>query len=315
MTEQKLKSNVLIVDDMEGSRNVMELMFRPYKVHITLASSGIEAVDLVKQGHMYQLILMDFMMPGMDGVEATRLIRSMGYPNTIVALTGNEEEGQEELFLHAGFDEYITKPINSKRLRELVSKYISVVDPIKQDSICIEERLRTDANFAQVMLRDFKRVLQVLEEYITDIREGKSKELTQVGISTHGVKSSLRTLEMFDLSEEAKQLEDACKCGDESYVQEHLPGFIERLREVVYRYEPSAADAEEVDQDSTHLLEQLRLIKEACESYDKKMAKQALANLRNMKWSKHTNDLLDSISSNLLSGDFEAIDEDISRHI
>jgi len=115
---------VLIVDDMETNLYVAMGLLKPYKLNIDTTMSGRETIDLIRSGQVYDVIFMDHMMPEMDGVEATKKIRDLGYENPIVALTANAVAGQEELFLKNGFDDFISKPIDIRQLNVVLNKLI-----------------------------------------------------------------------------------------------------------------------------------------------------------------------------------------------
>ncbi len=112
------EARVLIVDDVEVNIEIAEFMLEPYEVKIEKAYDGLEAVELADAEH-FDLILMDQMMPTMDGIEATRHIReldSLASKVPIVALTANAVQGMETKFREAGFDGFISKPIDAMQL-------------------------------------------------------------------------------------------------------------------------------------------------------------------------------------------------------
>lgn len=121
-------AKVLVVDDNFVNLKVAQGFLEPYKAQITLASSGFEALDYVKSGETYDIIFMDHMMPQMDGIEATRLIREIGTPYSmtvpIVALTANAIKGVEETFIEAGMNDFLAKPIEVKLLGGIMKKWI-----------------------------------------------------------------------------------------------------------------------------------------------------------------------------------------------
>jgi len=116
--------NVLVVDDVELNLFVAEAVLKPYNLHVEMVTSGIEAIEKVESGNTYDIIFMDHMMPGMDGVETTEKLREMGYKGAIVALTANALVGNEEMFTQHGFDHFISKPINIHDLDEVIYLYI-----------------------------------------------------------------------------------------------------------------------------------------------------------------------------------------------
>jgi len=117
--------NVLIVDDVEINLFVAEAVLKPYNLNIEMVTGGQAAIDKVESGKIYDIIFMDHMMPGLDGIETTEKLREMGYNGTIIALTANALVGNDVMFAAHGFDGFISKPIDIKDLDEIVGKYIT----------------------------------------------------------------------------------------------------------------------------------------------------------------------------------------------
>ena len=115
---------VLIVDDVEMNIYVARGLLAPYALQIDAVDSGFAAIQRIKDGNEYDIIFMDHMMPQMDGIEATKRIRDMGYSLPIVALTANAIAGQLDVFLKSGFDDFISKPIDIRQLNSVLNKFI-----------------------------------------------------------------------------------------------------------------------------------------------------------------------------------------------
>jgi len=96
----------------------------PYKMKVETVNSGFAALENVNSGKVYDIILMDHMMPGMDGIETTRKLRELGYRGAIVALTANAIVGNEEMFAQNGFDGFISKPIDIRVLDGILDKFV-----------------------------------------------------------------------------------------------------------------------------------------------------------------------------------------------
>jgi len=116
--------SLLAVDDMEINLEIVRGLLAPYKLHIDDSPSGRDAIEKIKQGKEYDIIFMDHMMPEMDGVEATKQIRALGYTKPIIALTANAVVGQAEIFISSGFDDFISKPIDMRQMDALLKKYL-----------------------------------------------------------------------------------------------------------------------------------------------------------------------------------------------
>jgi CheY-like chemotaxis protein/anti-sigma regulatory factor (Ser/Thr protein kinase) len=115
---------VLIVDDMEPNLYVAKGLLAPYGLTIDTSSNGPEAIEKIKSGQTFDLIFMDHYMPEMDGMEATQIIRSLGYKKPIVALTANALVGQDKVFMDNGFDGFVSKPIDMRQLNTALNKFI-----------------------------------------------------------------------------------------------------------------------------------------------------------------------------------------------
>jgi len=115
---------VLVVDDVELNLLVAKGMLEAYELNIGLCESGIDAIEKIKQGEVYDIIFMDHMMPEMGGIEATKILRDMGYNHPIVALTANAVKGQEEMFMNNGFSGFISKPIDIKVMNSYLVRFI-----------------------------------------------------------------------------------------------------------------------------------------------------------------------------------------------
>ena len=118
----------LIVDDVELNLFITKTMLSLYNLEADCVYSGKEAIDLIRETKIkYDIIFMDHMMPEMDGIEATRIIREeigseYAKKIPIVALTANALVGNEELFINNGFQEYLSKPMDSQKLDEVLKK-------------------------------------------------------------------------------------------------------------------------------------------------------------------------------------------------
>ncbi len=116
---------ILIVEDNANNRGLLWdiLVFHGYEVSV--ATDGQEGVTLARE-LMPDLILMDIQMPGMDGMTASAVLR--GDPATsslkIIALTSFAMQGDQEKFLAAGFNDYLSKPVNTRELPALIDRWI-----------------------------------------------------------------------------------------------------------------------------------------------------------------------------------------------
>ena len=117
---------ILIVDDVEINLMVAEGLLSSYEMTADTCLSGKEALSLVQEKN-YDLVLMDHMMPGMDGIETMAAIRALGgrfEKLPIIALTANAMSGMREVFLENGFDDFLSKPIEISKLDKLIEQWV-----------------------------------------------------------------------------------------------------------------------------------------------------------------------------------------------
>lgn len=117
---------ILIVEDNEPSNIYFEAALRKTKASLVWAKNGLEAVEIVKDTEQIDLILMDINMPKMDGIEATKIIKSLNPDIIIVVQTAFILSGEERMCQEAGCDEFITKPIRLKYLLDTINRYLAV---------------------------------------------------------------------------------------------------------------------------------------------------------------------------------------------
>ena len=123
-------ASVLVVDDNITNLDVAKGLMKPYKLkHIDCVTSGMQAVDMIRAEKVkYNAIFMDHMMPEMDGVEATALIREIGtdYARSVpvIACTANAITGSEQMYMGEGFQAFLSKPIEVSRLDEIIRRWV-----------------------------------------------------------------------------------------------------------------------------------------------------------------------------------------------
>jgi len=119
---------VLVVDDVEVNREVAACCLEPYEIKVDCIDNGYSAVQRIKDGTpVYDLVFMDHMMPGMDGIAATQAIREIGTDYAvsipIIALTANALAGNEKMFTDNGFQGFLAKPIETQKLDAVIHRW------------------------------------------------------------------------------------------------------------------------------------------------------------------------------------------------
>jgi len=310
---------VLVVDDVETNLYVAKGLMSPYGLSIDVSMSGLEAIERIRSGSVYDVIFMDHMMPKMDGIEAVKIIRNLGYKEPIVALTANALAGQAEIFFNNGFDGYISKPIDIRQLNSTLNKLVRD----KQPAAVIEEARRQKESLSnashyssfnrqliEFFLRDAKKSAAVLETvYINKGR--RSEDISMFIINVHGMKSALANIGKTELSEQAARLEQAGRDKNIKYIMSELPSFLELLYDVIHKLENEnnalKTDAGDDELNPQFLKEKLLAIRSSCAIYNKKAAKNILLELKEKSWPPSEAKLLSDISEYLLHSEFDEI--------
>ncbi|GHV71116.1 hypothetical protein AGMMS49928_21550 [Spirochaetia bacterium] len=258
-------ARLLVVDDIATNLKVAAGLMAPYRAAVETCLSGAEAVELVKRQE-YDIIFMDHMMPEMDGIETTALIRALDDPRLrkipIIALTANALSGMREMFLEKGFNDFLTKPIDVSRLDEIMEKWIP-----KEKWERGEEKAGGSSGFPKAAASDphslilpgvdvtkgiamtggtvegYKKVLSMFRKDAEDrlgLLQNPPEEsalplfVTQV----HALKSASGSIGAVELSALAARLEAAGKgalqgnTGDLALIDEALPAFAKGLAEL-----------------------------------------------------------------------------------
>jgi signal transduction histidine kinase/CheY-like chemotaxis protein len=321
--------SVLVVDDVSTNLYVAEGLLSLYQLKIETAGSGFEAIEKVESGRVYDVIFMDHMMPRMDGIEAMQKLRGLGYRGAIVALTANALVGNDEMFRQKGFDEFISKPINIRRLDEVLNKFIRDRHIEEAGKRTAEAAGSGELRLHGSIVKSRKPISCVMnpkllgffcqdaKEAIVTLRKtaecGDTKLFT---ITAHAMKSALANVGETEASTLAAALESVGRSGDVEYISANSGEFIRTLESLVDKFTRVVESAGSADnrgpddsgaaEDKHYLMEQLRLIKSACDRYDDDAAYAALDRLREKRWKPSTAESLEKIREALyVSSDFE----------
>lgn len=115
---------VLVVDDNKINLKLAERLLSQFNMNIKTAENGKECIDLVKD-NSYDIILLDHMMPELDGVATVHILRESGITTPVIALTANSYTGSKDNYIKEGFTDYLAKPIRYKDLYRLLAKYLT----------------------------------------------------------------------------------------------------------------------------------------------------------------------------------------------
>ncbi|MFT5661889.1 MAG: CheY-like chemotaxis protein [Sulfurimonas sp.] len=119
---------ILIVDDIVDNRTTIELLLEEFEdIETSQAKSGQEAIDMCKKEH-FDLIFMDIMMPNVDGITATKTIKSFDSNVMILALSALDDEESKHKMLESGAEDYMSKPIEDDLFHQRVKNYLQIVE-------------------------------------------------------------------------------------------------------------------------------------------------------------------------------------------
>ena len=303
--------SVLVVDDVESNIYVSKGMLAPYGLKIESVDSGYAAIEKIKEGYNYDLIFMDHMMPKMDGIEAVKIIREMGYGGNIIALTANALIGRAEMFMSKGFNGFISKPIDSRELNLVLNDFIRNRQPheIVEAARKLQREGKTDSmseaekRLIIAIVNDSERALKIIEEMFLRINKLSEDDKKLFTVTVHGLKSAFMNIDESDLSAVAKKLEIAAK-DDINVLIKETPVLIEGLKSLISRYKHE--EDEITSDEAAFLREKLLIVKEACVKIDKDKVYNALETLIEKKeWPKHIYFVLDEIATHVLHGSYE----------
>ncbi|MDR0440534.1 MAG: response regulator [Candidatus Accumulibacter sp.] len=330
------KAEVLIVDDFLSNLLVAEGLLAPYGMRVYTCLNGREAVELVKK-RAFDLVLMDHMMPEMDGMEATRVIRNMNEERCrtlpIVALTANAVVGMKEKFLENGFDDFLAKPIDIAKLDAMMKKWLpadKIMDPpeivppspktgASETAVPEIEGVDVAAGIARIGGSQ-RRYLVLLETFRRDVEAGfallekepDKASLRSFTTATHALKGALANIGANELSQKAALLEKASRRADMPVIHANLALFRKELAalgarigeiSVFIRAEDGERHAhpeakEVLTQVLTHLQEALK-----AENFD--AADNALARLQALPLAQETREAVSEIEDLILMADIQ----------
>ena len=272
----------LVVDDNLTNLDLVKGILKMTQMQIDTAENGKEAVELVRK-NSYHIVLMDHMMPIMDGIEALQVMRKekLCEHTPIIVLTANVIQGAREGYLEAGFDDYLSKPIYSKDLFKMLKKYlpeelrsVSPKESVKKEEVSeqivkeqktLAERLpsldvETGLTYccnSEEFYRDILKSYYESNKYEDILKSYEMEDWDKYRILVHALKSTSLSIGAAELSEAAKQLEVAAKELNVDYIKEYHSGVMENYKNILSEVgaaledKPIEMEEEEVVEDNT----------------------------------------------------------------
>ena len=262
------EAHILVIDDNRMNIRVVEGLLRAYGVKVSYALSGQEGIDMLAS-KAYDLILLDHMMPGMDGVETFHHIRKkpdLYYKEIpIIALTANAIAGAREMFIKEGFNDFVAKPVESSVLQRTLKRHLPAdklktldeAERIQMQAKQEESTVAASTSTGELVIGDLDISKGIMYcgnqenylEILTSQRDNGKDIIEQAQslyekadwknyvIVVHGIKSSMMSIGAVKLSEMAKALEFAGKGEDYDFIRKEHAAMIkefERVMQILY---------------------------------------------------------------------------------
>ena len=334
------EATVLVVDDINTNLSVVKGLLQPYNMRVKLCKSGAEAIEAISV-EKFDVVFMDHMMPGMDGMEATSRIRALDTDDPyytkvpIIALTANAITGTEKMFLKNGFNDFLSKPIDTIKLDSILAKWLprekqmklvveSIADSIlwKHNADLAHLPILTIAGlnthkgigFSGGNIENYKQTLTIfyqdaqakIEQITTAL---KTDHLPLYVTYVHGLKSAAANIGAEELSEMAKTLEMAGNQEDLSFIQIHNPLFLSALEsllvniDIVLKPKVPVEYTEDIDPELFHA--ELAKLDEAIENLDPGAIDDAVAKLQSFTKAAVVGPGVEKIIQHLLIGQYD----------
>ena len=291
-------AKILVVDDTVMNLTVVKGLLKQTKIQVDTADSGFDCLKLVTK-NVYDIIFLDHRMPKMDGIETLQKMKklpdNLNTSTPVISLTANAISGAREEYISAGFNDYLTKPINSAKLEELIMKYLppdKIIDSNSNSAPVVEEKPADTLpewlnNVSGLNVKegvehcgDVESYLEALKVFANSVMSGADEigyycangDWKNYTTKVHALKSSARVIGATELSDRARRLEDA---GNSGYFNEILNdteqllklyiSYIEKLSPLV-EHEENNSDKPLIDSDE--LAEAFEAMREAAANFD-----------------------------------------------
>ena|GEM_PF-2668223 len=242
-------ARVLVAGDQQPDLDVAKTLLKGYGMQVDCISSGEKAIRLIRAGvARYSAIFMDHMMPGMDGIETTRIIREeigTRFAQTVPIIILSAENISDS----KGFDACVSKPIDPAQLDAVIRRWVhskehqnppQAADPPQQKAEPIKSLLELEGIDMETALNrmggDEEALLGALRSYalnippvLDEIRQVSEEGLPAYAMAMHGIKGSSRSICAERLGDQAEALENAAKTGAVAFIQQNNRPFVEML--------------------------------------------------------------------------------------
>ncbi len=330
-------ARILVVDDTEVNLTVIKNLLKKTDIKIDTAGSGIEGLALHEKND-YDIVFVDHMMPEMDGIETlAKMYERKKTGCTYIALTANAVSGARQMYLDAGFTDYLSKPVEGKQLEDTIMKYLSK-DKIKAASVqeavveaedakkpVIKEgiievlrgipELDVDRGISSCGSEDgLLSVIEVFHQTAQDKADEieslfNKRDIEGYTIKVHALKSSARIIGALELSALAQELEAAGNEKDIERIERDTEELLKKLRNLDSQLLVLDMDRADLKELSPSMREDaFRTLKEVSASMDYDVVDGLLKDIRGYSLSPADKKIVDDIERKLMEFDFKGID-------
>jgi len=305
---------------------------------IDLCKSGIEAIEVVKLNH-YDLVLMDHMMPSMDGIEATAQIRAIDRDDKsyfqnlpIIALTANAVSGMKEIFIANGFDDFISKPIDTSKLNAVLEKWIpkekqlkpadvknifiysgeidDVSHNIEIEGLDVAQGITntggTEKNYIKTLKVFHKDGLEKINAMKLCL---ETQNISLLTVHIHAFKNAFAIIGAGQLSETAKELEKAGIRNDLEYILKNTAPFLSQFETLLGNITIALSDERLKNQNDSantgEIIVYLEKFKSALIDFDSGAMQEITNILHSIKINDEIDQVVQDIMQNRLMGEYD----------
>ena len=251
---------ILIVDDNPMNIKVALRLMQDYNLKIETLNSGKDCITKIQAGRVYDLVMLDDMMPEMSGVDVLAILKqNPNYKMKTIALTANAMSGMRDKYIGLGFDDYLSKPIDKRALNDLLIKYLGNNTKASQPKVEIKQEVpvnntsneklnkdylsnnNVDLNKALEFLGDMEMYDETVKDFLTEVdsklenisKYKESQDMPNYAVLVHSLKSDAKYLGLMDLADIAYKHEMASKGNDINFVNENYDELIKLAKEKV----------------------------------------------------------------------------------
>ncbi len=326
-------ADILVVDDTPMNLNVIKGLLKATEVFVTTSESGEDAIGKIRDNH-FDVVFLDHMMPGMDGIETLQEIRKINAEVPVYALTANASVG-EDFYKEKGFNGYLSKPVDSELLEKTILKHIpeemikmvekkQAVEELTElpenmqwlyetEGINVDEGIKNSGGINNYIfaLNLFLDTIDGNAQVISDAYENDNIRLYTIKV--HALKSSARIIGAHELSKHCEQLENAGNRNDLDFIHGNTgrllteyAGYKEKLSSLKEDNE-SREDKEEISKDE--LNEAYEALREMIPEMDYDAVESILEKLSEYKLPEEDSEKIKDVGRLLRAFDWDGLEK------